>query len=241
MREALAAHPRELAVVYIADTVPRQALAEVLTAAQSAKVTVETRPAEVLDALARGVRHQGVIAVAGGDYAYVDLPTLLTRSRGQSTPALIVALDEITDPHNLGAIVRSSVALGAHGVVTLKDRAAPVNSTVVRASAGATEHASIARVTNLARALETLRAEGHRVVGLDAEGQCALDEVDVTGPVTLVVGSEGKGLRRLVREGCDVLAKIPLAGPVASLNASVAAAVALYEVSRQRRVRTGGE
>lgn len=185
-----------------------------------------------LDALSGGVRHQGVVAVLGRDYPYRELPELIT---GDLSGALLVALDEVTDPHNFGAIVRSAVAFGATGVVTLKDRAAPVTPVVVRASAGATEHCRIARVTNLARTLEAFRAKDLRVVGLDAEGSAALEAVDLTGPVALVVGSEGRGLRRLVREGCDVLARLPLPGPIASLNASVAASCALYEVTRQRR------
>jgi 23S rRNA (guanosine2251-2'-O)-methyltransferase len=160
---------------------------------------------------------------------------VLQHARARSDSPLLVALDEVTDPHNFGAIVRSAVALGAHGVITLKDRAAPVTATVVRASAGATEHAAIARVTNLSRALERLRDEGFTAVGLAGEATVSLRDLDLRGALVLVVGSEGSGLRRLVRERCDHLARIDLAGPVTSLNASVAAGVALYEAVRQRR------
>lgn len=236
VREALVAHPRDIVTVYSLREQLAGTCAEIVTLAQKHKVPVEVRSAAELDALARGVRHQGVIAVAGNDYPYLDLDALLARC---GDPALMVALDEITDPHNFGAIVRSCVALGADGVITLKDRAVPVTSTVVRASAGATEHCAIARVTNLARTLETLRSKDLRVVGLDADGTVALEDLDLTSPLTLVVGSEGSGLRRLVREGCDVLARLPLAGPIASLNASVAASIALYEVGRQRRHARG--
>lgn len=232
--EALRADPRAIALVYVSDASPRGALAEVIQAAQAAKVAVEPVSSVQLDGLAKGVRHQGVVAVGGADYPYLDLDALLARARGLSSTPLLVALDEVTDPHNFGAIVRSAVALGAHGVITLKDRAAPVTATVVRASAGATEHASIARVTNLSRALESLRDEGYAAVGLAGEGAVPLRELDLTGPTVLVVGSEGTGLRRLVRERCDRLARIDLAGPVTSLNASVAAGIALYEASRQR-------
>ncbi len=232
VRESLAARPRDVAVIYVADEASNGPFAEILATARRAGATVEHRSVQALDALARGIRHQGVIAVTAGDYPYVDLDALLDAA---AAPGLVVALDEVTDPHNFGAVVRSAVALGAHGVVTLRDRAAPVTAAVVRASAGATEHCRIARVTNLSRSLEVLHGRDYRVVGLAAEGTVDLEAIDLTGPVALVVGSEGHGLRRLVREGCDVLARIPLAGPVASLNASVAAAVALYEVARQRR------
>lgn len=233
--EALRADPRNINLVHVSDASPRGALAEVIQLAQAAKLTVEPTDALALDALAKGVKHQGVIAVCGGDYPYLDLDALLQHARARSDSPLLVALDEVTDPHNFGAIVRSAVALGAHGVITLKDRAAPVTATVVRASAGATEHAAIARVTNLSRALERLRDEGFTAVGLAGEATTSLRDLDLGGALVLVVGSEGSGLRRLVRERCDHLARIDLAGPVTSLNASVAAGVALYEAVRQRR------
>jgi 23S rRNA (guanosine2251-2'-O)-methyltransferase len=233
--EALRADPRNINLVHVSDASPRGALAEVILLAQAAKLTVEPTDALALDALAKGVKHQGVIAVCGGDYPYLDLDALLQHARARSDSPLLVALDEVTDPHNFGAIVRSAVALGAHGVITLKDRAAPVTATVVRASAGATEHAAIARVTNLSRALERLRDEGFTAVGLAGEATVSLRDLDLRGALVLVVGSEGSGLRRLVRERCDHLARIDLAGPVTSLNASVAAGVALYEAVRQRR------
>jgi 23S rRNA (guanosine2251-2'-O)-methyltransferase len=172
-----------------------------------------------------------VVAVAG-EYPYLSLAELLAALPAR---ALLVALDQVTDPHNFGAIVRSAVALGADGVLTLKDRAAPVTPVVVRASAGATELARIARVTNLARTLGELRERGLQIVGLDAEGTTRLRELPAAeaGRV-LVVGSEGHGLRRLVREQCDVLASIELGGRLGSLNASVAAGIALYESMQQR-------
>jgi 23S rRNA (guanosine2251-2'-O)-methyltransferase len=186
---------------------------------------VEARPVPELDKLAKGQRHQGVVPIAGS-YSYLSFEELMTQLPEHS---LLVALDEITDPHNFGAIVRSAVALGAHGLITLKHRAAPVTPVVVRASAGATEHARIARVANLAQTLDELAERGFEVLGLAAEG--AID-LTALGPSSasrvLVVGSEGRGLRRLVREHCTQLVRIPMSGPIASLNASVAAAIALY-------------
>ncbi len=230
--EALRAGPRRIAVVYAA-----QQSAEILEAAERAGVRTETRSRDELDVLARGQRHQGVVGIAG-EYSYTT-PEAILQDAG--SPALVLALDQITDPHNFGAIVRSAVALGADGLITLRDRAAPVTPAVVRVSAGATEAARIARVVNLKRALSALREAELQVVGLDAEGERTLSEVPypATGRV-LVVGSEGKGLRRGTRQQCDILARIPLPGPLQSLNASVAAGIAIHESVRARRELSDG-
>lgn len=231
VREALAADPRGVALILVTDDSPRAAYAPVIDLARRAGVEVQTRSVAELDGLAKGLRHQDIIGIRGGDYPYFDLDGALGAA---SDPAVIVALDEITDVHNFGAIVRSCVVFGADAVITLRDRAAPVNAAVVRASAGATEHARIARVTNLARALAQLAERDIVTIGLDASAERTLAETDLTVPLALVVGSEGRGLRRLVRQGCTTLARIPMVGPISSLNASVAAAIALYEVARQR-------
>lgn len=234
--EGLRAAPRNLAVVYLGDE-PSPAVNEVAQLARQQLVRCETRSRAELDILARGDRHQGVLAITG-EYSYLHFDELLARV---PPDALLLALDQVTDPHNFGAIVRSAVAFGADGVLTLKDRAAPVTATVVRASAGATELASIARVTNLARTLGDLAERGFDVVGLDVKGDRALHELppSPTGRV-LVIGSEGSGLRRLVREHCTVLARIELRGRVSSLNAAVAAGIAIYESARQlERSRDG--
>lgn len=221
--EALSAKARALNVIYATDS-ERKPLQSLLSDAKRAGVRIEMRAREELDAVAGEARHQGIVAIAG-DYPYANLQACLLPGTGQ----LWVALDQVQDPHNLGAIVRSAVALGASGVITLRDRACPVTPTVVRASAGATECANIARVTNLARTLTSLRDAGYQTVGLAAEGECEVSELPAAdaGRV-LVVGSEGQGLRRLVRAQCDVLARIALPGPIASLNASVAAAIAIH-------------
>lgn len=206
-------------------------LAAILTEARERGVRIEVRPRAELDRWG-GERHQGVVALRG-EFVYSTLDAILASA---GPKPLLVALDSITDPHNLGAIIRSAVAFGADGVLIPQDRAAPVTAVAVRASAGATEHAKIAMVVNLSRALATLRDDhGLSVVGLAAEGTAdvaSLPPADL-GRV-LVVGSEGKGLRRLVAEQCDVLAKISMAGPIASLNASVAAGIALAYASQQR-------
>lgn len=229
--EALRAHPGDIGVVYLQSDA-RKALAELAAEAGRRGVKVDERSREELDALARGHKHQGAIAITGA-YPYADLEAVLARA---ARPPLLVALDEITDPHNLGAIVRSAVAFAADGVLTLKHRAAPVTPVVVRASAGATEHARIVRVTNLARTLEQLVGEhGFEAIGLDAGGDVEIDRLPpAPNGRVLVIGAEGKGLRRLVRERCTQLARIAHPGPVESLNASVAASIALFCAWRQR-------
>jgi 23S rRNA (guanosine2251-2'-O)-methyltransferase len=215
--EALRAAPGRVAVVYTGEGA--RAAPEVADAARRAGVPVEARA------------HQGVVAIAG-DYPYLDLPQLLARCE---RPALVVALDGITDPHNLGAICRSVSAFGGDGLVVTERRAAPVTAATVRVSAGATEHLALARVTNLVRALKAMGEQGLQIVGLASEGPVEIHALPFPpdGRV-LVVGAEGAGLRRLVREHCDVLARIALRGPIGSLNASVAAGIAAYESARQR-------
>src|ERR1700712_2214374 len=225
--EALRANASEISVVYVSDE-ERRELVTISDDARKRSVIVETRTTVELDKLAKGDRHQGVVAISGS-YPYLNLEELINALPER---ALLVALDEVTDPHNFGAIVRSAVAFGAHGVITMKHRAAPVTPVVVRASAGATEHARIARVSNLATTLSTLANDGYDVIGLAAEGAADLRALaPPQGSAVLVVGSEGRGLRRLVRERCTELVRIPMDGPIESLNASVAAAIALYALT----------
>ena len=226
--EAVRAAADDISAVFIGQGMAK-GLSQLTDAARRSKLTLEVRSNRELDMMAKGARHQGVIAVTGA-YSYWSFDELVA-----SLPPnpLVVALDEITDPHNFGAIVRSAVAFGAAGLITLKQRAAPVTPVVVRASAGATEHAKIARVTNLVNALSQLRDRDFEVIGLAGEATQDLQTVSRTeGGRVLVVGSEGRGLRRLVREHCTSLVRIPMAGPIESLNASVASAVALYELTR---------
>jgi 23S rRNA (guanosine2251-2'-O)-methyltransferase len=223
--EALAASPGLVHVIYVAPDA-RPQISALAQKAEEKRVRIEERSRVELEALAEGLRHNGVVAITG-DFPYRDLEGVLAAIEG---PPFLLALDEITDPHNFGAMIRSAVALGAHAVITLKDRAAPVTGAVVRASAGATEHARVVRVTNLARTLASLHEErGLAVTGLDAEGDLSIDALP-EAPLgrVLVVGSEGKGLRPLVRRHCSELARIPMRGPIASLNASVAASIALF-------------
>ena len=201
--------------------------AEVANVARAAGVPVRKVPQAKIGELARGGVHQGIAARAE-PYPYVELEDLL------ATPdPLVVALDGVTDPQNLGAVLRVADGAGASGVVIAKDRAAGVTAAAVKASAGASEHVPVARVTNLRRAVDLMKEAGLWVYAAEVGGTPHTD-LDLTGPVGLVLGSEGRGVRRLVREGCDGTVSIPMLGAVGSLNVSVAAAVLLYEARRQR-------
>lgn len=191
-------------------------------------------PRSDLDRITTNGLHQGIaLQVPPYDYAHPD--DLLTAAEDDAAPALLVALDNISDPRNLGAIVRSVAAFAGHGVLIPQRRSASVTAVAWRTSAGAAARVPVARATNLTRTLQAWADRGVQVVGLDAHGDTPIDELDGTGPIVVVVGSEGKGLSRLVRQNCDVVVSIPMAGPAESLNASVAAGVVLAEIARQRR------
>ncbi|MDH5526597.1 MAG: 23S rRNA (guanosine(2251)-2'-O)-methyltransferase RlmB [Nitrospirota bacterium] len=188
-----------------------------------------------LDQLAEGARHQGVVARVA-PFAYADLSDILARAKADP-PGLIVVLDEVADPRNLGAVVRSAEAAGAHGVIVPRRRAAPLTASAAKAAAGAFVHLPVARVDNLARTLEKLKGEGFWIYGLDGAGE-PLYQADMNIPVVLVAGGEGSGLRPLVAKGCDRLLAIPLKGKTPSLNVSVATAVALFAVQAGRDGRS---
>jgi len=177
--------------------------------------------------------HQGVIALAAAkDYVETDDILAIAESKGES--AFIIILDEITDPHNLGSILRTANVVGAHGVVIPKRRAIGLTPTVSKASAGAVEYVPVARVTNIAQTIEYLKTKNIWVVGTDASGGKSFFESDLKGPVALVIGSEGEGMGKLVKEKCDFIVNIPMKGQIASLNAAVAGAIVMYEILKQR-------
>ncbi len=199
--------------------------------AKSHGVPVRFEDRQQMDRLAGTREHQGVAALAAAKPA-VGLEDLL---RAKTAQGLLVLLDGIEDPHNLGAIVRTSLAAGAQGVVIPERRAAGLSDTVERASAGALAHLPIARVKNLVRAMEEMKEAGYWLVGLDERAEKKYTEVDLKGPVGIVLGNEGEGLHELTRKRCDFLVSLPTTGPVRSLNVSVAAGVMLFEAVRQRR------
>jgi 23S rRNA (guanosine2251-2'-O)-methyltransferase len=231
--ELVRAHPRDVSVVYVADGSRSPEIERVVQTAKERGVTVEFRPRKLVSDLAGGGVHQGLLAIAGR-FRYAALGDLLAAAKGMGAAPLIVLLDGITDPHNLGAIARSAEVLGAHGLVIPARGSASVTPGAVKASAGATERVHIAEVNNLLRAIDTLREAGVRVLGAGAGDGERVDEVDWTPPTAFVVGAEGKGMREAVARRCDGLFHIPQRGEVSSLNASVAAAIALYEAARQR-------
>jgi 23S rRNA (guanosine2251-2'-O)-methyltransferase len=212
-------------------------VAEAVQLAADRGISILEVPRNDLDRMAGGALHQG-LALQVPPYSYAHPDELLEAASESAEPGLIVALDGVTDPRNLGAVVRSVGAFGGHGVVVPQRRAAGMTAVAWRTSAGTAARVPVARATNLTRTLREYATAGFMIAGLDAEGSVSLDDFELaTDPLVLVVGSEGKGLSRLVKQTCDVTVSIPLAGQVESLNASVAAGVVLAEVARQRRVR----
>ena len=229
MLEALRGRRRPVERVAIARGARIARFDELIREAKAARVPLVRQPATALDRAAGGRNHQGVVAWVGAA-RYASLDDVVTRLRDRS---LAVLLDGVEDPHNLGAIVRTAECAGAAGVVIPERGAVGLTEAVAKTSAGALEHLPVARVTNLATAIEALKAADVWVVGLEAEAPKAYTEYDFVGPTALVFGGEGRGLRRLVRERCDLLLSIPLYGAISSLNVSVAVGVVVYEARRR--------
>jgi 23S rRNA (guanosine2251-2'-O)-methyltransferase len=215
---------------------------EIVQLARKQGVPVRFEDRGQIDRLANSKDHQGVVALAAARAA-ASLEDILANANanGHGQPGLIVLLDGVEDPHNLGAIVRTALAAGAHGVVIPERRAAGLTDTVARASAGALAHLPVAKVTNLVRTMEELKEAGYWLVGLDEQGEKNYTEVDYTSPVGIVLGSEGQGLHELTRKRCDFVVSLPTTGPVKSLNVSVAGGVVLFEAIRQRNSRHRGK
>lgn len=235
VRETLRAGRRQIFRVILAAGVrPAGIVGQILALAKRANVPVQTVNRQELDKLGGEVNHQGLAAEVSG-YPYVDLPQLVEAAQQSATPPFILLLDHVQDPQNLGSLLRTAEATCVDGVVIPTRRASGVTPAAVRASAGAAEHVRVAQIANLVRAMEQLKAEGVWIAGLEAvSGALLYTEADLRGPLGLVVGSEGQGLARLVRESCDFLIHLPMLGQVESLNAGVAGAIALYEIRRQR-------
>jgi len=233
VREAIRTHGPELArvVVEANPRAPSPQLEALARFARDQGAPVERAARGELDRLSKGARHQGAIAFAP------ELRVTALEALVLGEDALVVVLDEIQDPQNFGAVIRSSVAMGVTAIVWPEHSSAPLSAATFRASAGAVEHATLCRVASLPSALGELRERGLAVVGLDAAADVTIDRVDLTLPAALVLGAEGKGLRKTVKRACDSLARLPMAGPIASLNASAALSIALYEAMRQRGAR----
>jgi 23S rRNA (guanosine2251-2'-O)-methyltransferase len=221
---------RALERVVIAKGVSGPRLQEIVDLCREHSIPVRFEPRDVLDRLAGTATHQCVVAL-GAAQLHADLEDLLSGAR------LLVLLDGVEDPHNLGAIVRTAHAAGADAVVVPERRAAGLTETVSKAAAGALEHLPVARVSNIGQTLEKLKERGYWVYGLDERGDQSYDRVDYAAPTALVLGGEGKGLHELVRRRCDFLVRIPLAGKISSLNVSVAAGIVLFEWKRRQPTR----
>ena len=224
---------RAIDKIYIAKGEVDQTLGHIASKARAQGVVVVETDRRKLDAMSQTHAHQGVVALCAVK-EYCTVEDLLQRAAEKGEAPFLVMCDEISDPHNLGAIIRTAECVGAHGVIIPKRRSAGLTAVVDKASAGAAEHLPIARVANLSAAIETLKKAGVWVYGAAAEGESPLWKTDLTGSVCIVIGSEGDGISRLVREHCDVLVSIPMKGEISSLNASAAAAVLMYEALRQR-------
>ncbi len=235
VEEALRARNRSLDHVEVARERHDQRLQSVIDLARKQGVSVRFVTREQLDRLARSKSHQGAVAVVAGKN-YSEVEELVAHKKGEHL--LLLALDGIEDPHNLGALIRTADGAGVDGIIIPERRAAAVNATVAKISAGATEHVRIARVVNLARTLDDLKEQGVWIVGLDERGKQSYDQVDYRMNCAVALGAEGHGLHELVRKKCDYLVSIPMLGGVSSLNVSVAGGVVMYEIARQRRSAT---
>lgn len=219
--------------IYLAKGETDAALGHIASKARNLGVVVVEADRRKLDSMSRTHSHQGVIALtAVREYVSPDDILQLAREKGEAP--LVVICDELSDPHNLGAVIRTAECAGAHGVIIPKRRSAGLTAIVAKTSAGAVSHVPVARVPNLPSLLKQLKDEGLWIFGADAEGSVSLYDADLKGPAAIVIGSEGTGMGRLVRETCDFLVNIPMRGKLNSLNASAAAAILLYEAVRQR-------
>ncbi len=223
---------RDIHKIWIAEGATKGKIQQVIAVAKENKVLIQTAPKKKLDQMVDG-NHQGVIAqVAAYQYAEIDEIFKVAESR-QEDP-FILLLDELEDPHNLGSILRTADASGVHGIIIPKRRSVGLTATVAKASTGAIEHVPVVRVTNLSRTIEDLKERGVWIAGTDAKGSQDYRKMDGTLPLGIVIGSEGKGMSRVVKEKCDFLYHLPMVGHVTSLNASVAASLLMYEVYRKR-------
>lgn len=232
VEEALASRGRAIEYVGVARERHDAKLQRIIDQCRAAGVSLRFLPREELARLAHTAGHQGIVAIAAS-HRYVDLGDLLRQRRG--TQHFLVVLDGVEDPHNLGAIIRTADAAGADGLVIPERRAVGVTAIVAKVAAGAVEHLPVARVTNIARCLEELKAQNLWVIGVDERGTQVYDSLDYKMDCVIVLGAEGAGLHDLVRKKCDFLVSIPMLGSVPSLNVSVAGAVVMYEMARQRR------
>jgi 23S rRNA (guanosine2251-2'-O)-methyltransferase len=223
---------REINKIWIAEGSQKGQMQQVIHLAKEARILVQFVPKQKIDQMTKEV-HQGVVAQVAA-YEYADLDDLFANAQKKNETPFFLILDELEDPHNLGSILRTADAAGVHGIIIPKRRAVGLTATVAKASTGAIEHVPVARVTNLARTIADLKERGIWIFGTDAKGSEDYRKMDASMPLAIVIGSEGKGMSRLIRDNCDFLVHLPMVGHVTSLNASVAASLLIYEVYRKR-------
>ncbi|MBF0101868.1 MAG: 23S rRNA (guanosine(2251)-2'-O)-methyltransferase RlmB [Desulfobacterales bacterium] len=233
--EALTAKKRNLVELYVSNQKTSGQYQHLIERAQHANIPVSYLSIDQLNTLCKNASHQGV-CLRSGCFPCISLENLLSHVNTSSSSPLLLILDSIQDPHNVGALIRTAVSVGVTGILLPKDRSASLTPTVSKTSAGALEHATVVQVTNLVQAIKQLKKQGIWIAGMDKASQLSIYSCKFTDPVALVIGGEQNGLRMLVKKHCDFLLSIPQLGPVESLNASVAGAIVLYEAYRQRFV-----
>lgn len=235
VREAIKSG-RSINRILIAEGSHGGSISEIINLAKERHLVLQSISTDKLDMLCGGQRHQGVAAYAA-PVDYVELDDILNLAKDRGEDPFLILLDELEDPHNLGAILRTADAVGAHGILIPKHRSCPLSSVVAKTSAGAVEYVPVARIGNVSQTLENLKKQGLWVAGADMDGTENYYEANLTGPIVLVIGSEGHGVSRLTKEACDFIVKIPMRGRVNSLNASNAAAILAYEILKQRTLQ----
>lgn len=224
---------RTINKIWIAENAQKQFAGPIVAEAKNLGILVQFTDKRKLDQMVEGLQHQGVIAQVAA-YEYVEVEDILAKAKALGQDPFILILDEIEDPHNLGSILRTADCTGVHGVIIPKRRSVGLTATVSKTSAGAVEYVPVARVTNISQTIEQLKEQGVWVAGTDVTAAQDVYKANFSMPIALVIGNEGKGVGRLIKERCDFLVKLPMSGNVNSLNASVAAGVLMYEVVRQR-------
>ena len=235
VREAIKSG-RSINRILIAEGSHGGSISEIINLAKERHLVLQSISTDKLDTLCGGQRHQGIAAYAA-PVDYVELDDILNLAKDRGEDPFLILLDELEDPHNLGAILRTADAVGAHGILIPKHRSCPLSSVVAKTSAGAVEYVPVARIGHVAQTLEGLKKQGLWVAGADMDGTENYYEANLTGPIVLVIGSEGHGVSRLTKEACDFIVKIPMRGKVNSLNASNAAAILAYEILKQRTLQ----
>lgn len=225
---------REINKIFIAEGVKKTGVNELLDLARERGVLVQFVPKKKVEQLANNDNHQGIVAAVAA-YDYAELEDIFSAAQAKGENPFILLLDELEDPHNLGSIMRTADAVGVHGIIIPKRRAVGLTSVVAKASTGAIEHVPVVRVNNLSQTVDTLKERGIWIAGTDAKKSVDYRKMDATLPLAVIIGSEGKGMSRILKDKCDFLYHLPMVGHVTSLNASVAAALLMYEVYRKRQ------